>query len=414
MKPATKMIETKRKQWEPWCMSGHKKDESRIRKVKKYKLNSKKSAIKMQLNKLLKPEAGEGEKSFLFKRVNFPNVNVDNLKTKNKNEAIEKRHQNIKNEKILKKMSSHMVFSRTFSKYNGSVQQKLKAEFKSNFKSSGKYDEQSSKYKAYIKKNRNKKNKSLLKYSMCSSGFNNEIKKKKRTVLCPDLPGKGTYNHRFAYDEALRLHKKGIDVDVLYKVKNKTDSIYVINGEFLWTKNSRRSSKLHKAKSKLDTISVEQNRINEKIEQLNRLKKSEETNAKWLKNNDPEKQRLARIASIQRANELREKEQLYEELDRKRTMRELQKQLRAVELQKMLMRNMLKANKPNNKQIGKKLSVNEKQKIEEIKIDDANRLWRLKIHQNLAANYKKNMKVVNNIPENNHVKGIEGLDVIIL
>jgi hypothetical protein len=422
MKPTAKILEIERKRREPWCMSGHKKHESRIRKIKKYKLpklNNKKSVIKMQLKQSLKPEAGEGKISLPFKRVNFPEVkDLVNLKTKKKIEAIEKPCQNnIKNEKILEKIPSYMVFSRTFSKYNGSVKQKLKAEFKSNFKSNGKYKEQSSKYKAYIKKNQNKKNKSLLKYSMCSSGFNNEIKKKKRTVLCSDLPGKGSYNHRFAYDDALRLNKKGIDVDVLYKVKNKTDSIYVINGEFLWIKDLRRNSKQRKVKSKSKTVSEEQNRIDEKMKELNKLEESEETKVKRQKNNDLKKQRLARIASTQKENDERKKLQMYEELIRKRKMREIEKQLRAAEVKKISKENMLNAKKLKNKEIDEKLKFNQNKQPEEVKIDNVNKQkgrWQFKIHQNLAPNYKTNMEIINDKPKNSNINGIEGLNVIII
>lgn len=124
------------------------------------------------------------------------------------------------------------------------------AKFKSTYASSGKYDPDSTGYKAYVKKTSaadadadaddadGNASPMLLNRTVCSANFRREPKNRKRAVTCSDLPGKGVYNHRFAYDEALKLHRKGVAVDVLYKVKNRTDSVYVINGEFLWTKSS--------------------------------------------------------------------------------------------------------------------------------------------------------------------------------
>lgn len=399
-------------QWEPWCMRNPKKPKSPNQKGEKYtlpKLNSKKSSpIKMQLNKVLQIEAGKEKKSFPFKQMACPKENLANFKTKNKNEMIKKpcHYINIHNEKTLKKSPSHIVYSRKFSKYNECIQKKLKAEFKSNFKSSGKFDKQSNKYKAYIKKNRNENNKSLLKYSICSSRFN-EVKKKKRTNLCSDLPGKGTYNHRFAYDEALQLNKQGIDVDVMYKVKNKTDSIYVINGEFLRPKNVQRLSKQQKDKSVINNISKVQNPIYEEsgFEEMTKLKKNDL---------HLQKQNSTRIGSIQKAKAKTGKERINEELNIKRELKELQAQLEAEKRNNKLMRKILKL---KEKLIDKKPCLTEKQQLlEEMNVDDVNiqaaeRLWRLKIQQNLAANCKKNMNVIDKIPVINSVNGTEELEV---
>lgn len=417
MKPATKNIETKRKQWELPCMSGGKKRESLKQKGKKYKipnLNNKKSTIKTLLKRSLKPEAGEGEKSFpRLRRGDFPNRNVASIVTERNDREIQKPCPGNGGSSVTKpnKIPSNMVYSRKFCKYDGSVRKKLKTVFKSNFMRDGQFDEPYSKYnntdiKAYVVKYRNKKNKSLLKYSMCSSGFDKEMKKKKRSVRCKDLPGKGTYNHRFAYDEALQLHKKGIDVDVLYKVKNKTDSIYVINGEFLWTKCGRRPSIPRPHVFDACLVAKEQNRKAEQLRTTQELAELDELEAIAIANEkDLQKELLARIASIQKAKDEQERHRIYDELFKERNARDLEKQRRTKELNKM--RKTLIGRKklmktPNDKKI--KDDVNKEKK----------NLSLPKMQQNLVTINKKNDANTSNMPGTNPLLSIEGSEVCIL
>lgn len=298
-------------------------------------------------------EAGENEKSCNYKPIDLSKRIIANKIVKPKVKPNEKMQcqNNMEFEKKIQKMPSK-IFSRKFSKYRD-VRRRLKAKFKSTYKSSGKFDQGSTKYKAYINKKKNKKNKSFLKYSMCSFGFNREILKKKRTV-CPELPGKGAYNHRFAYDDALQLQREGIEVDVLYKVKNKTDSIYVINGEFLWTKNKRPATCLKSPKkSKLvvntkDKIKQDQ-KLAESLISMTIQEKAEF--AKMLKENE-KKKRLAKMILLQKAELERQKKLRLEEFIRKRDLENIEKDLRAKELSKSLREKSLK-NKTNYEKIKK-------------------------------------------------------------
>lgn len=230
-----------------------------------------------QLNNSSKPEFDKRKKVTIIsvEETGFQKGNQVNRKIKPTSNVNKKlKTNNTNNDKTVQRISSKVVFNRTFFKYDD-VQRKLKAKFKSAYKSDGKFDPNSTKYKAYINKNVNKKNKLLLKYSTCNA---EKIKKNKRIRLCSDLPGKGTYNHRFAYDDALQLHKKGIDVDVLYKVKNKTDSIYVINGEFLWGKNKRSGAFSSSNRSADEDVAKSQTSIEEEAlgsKELNRVQKVE-------------------------------------------------------------------------------------------------------------------------------------------
>lgn len=324
-------------------------------------------------------EAGENEKSCNYKPVDLSKRIIANKIEKHKIQTNEQFQcpNNIEPKKKIKKIPSK-IFSRKFSKYKD-VQRKLKAKFKSNYKSIGKFDQSSTKYKAYVNKNKNKKNKSLLKYSMCSFGFNREILKKKRTV-CPELPGKGTYNHRFAYDDALKLHRKGIEVDVLYKVKNKTDSIYVINGEFLWTKNKRTATSTSSKKTKVvintaDKITQEQ-KLTESLISISIQEKAEL--AKMLKENE-RKKRLAKMVLLQKAEVEREKKLRLEEFIRKRDLENIEKDLRAKELSKMLLEKSLKKKANDEKRNQKQMEIDRAKYYAETE-----KLRRLNLQQNKA------------------------------
>ncbi|KAE9537353.1 hypothetical protein AGLY_006376 [Aphis glycines] len=355
-------------------------------------LKTKTSVLNIQKN-IKNYEAGENEKSCNVKLVDLSKKIRANKIVKHKNETNEKfqcpnTQNNMKTEYKIKKMPSK-IFSRKFSKYKD-VQQKLKAKFKSTYKSSGKFDQSSTKYKAFITKNKNKKNKSFLKYSMCSFGFNKEILKKKRTE-CPELPGKGTYNHRFAYDEALKLQQEGIEVDVLYKVKNKTDSIYVINGEFLWTKNKRSSifKKLSK-KPKVnlttaDKITEEQN--------FAKLLMSEQEMAEFAKiqKENEHKKRLAKQVLMKKAKLEREKKLRLEEFIRKRELEMIEKDLRAKELSKMLREKSLKKKANDEKKKQKQID------IDNLKSAEIEKLKRLKFQQTMKY---KNNNIMNNTDNN--------------
>lgn len=372
-----------------------KKDKIRLLKTKMSVVNVK--------NKINNYEAGENEKYCNYKPVDLSKRIRANKIVKHKIKIHEKFQcpDIVKAEKKMLKMPSK-IFSRKFSKYKD-VQQKLRAKFKSTYKSSGQFDQSSTKYKAYVNKNKNNKNKSLLKYSMCSFGFNREIQKKKRTVLCPELPGKGTYNHRFAYDDALQLQRKGIEVDVLYKVKNKTDSIYVINGEFLWTKNKRSATSFKSPKkSKVVLNTTDKINQNQKLAESLMSKSIHERAelAKMLKENE-RKKRLAKMVLLHKAEAEREKKLRLEELIRKRDLENIEKDLRAKELSKMLAEKSLK-----------KKANEEKLKQKQMKINSAKyhaekeKLKGLNLQQNIESlnNNKYNEQVIN---EKNGYDGLE-------
>ncbi|XP_026807694.1 uncharacterized protein MAL8P1.12-like [Rhopalosiphum maidis] len=370
-------------------------------------LKTKTSFINIKKN-IKNYEAGEDEKSCNIKLVDLSKRIRANKIYKHKNKINEKFQcsntpNNMKTENINKKMPSK-IFSRKFSKYKD-VQKKLKAKFRSTYKSSGKFDQSSTKYKSFINKNRNKKNKAFLKYSMCSFGFNKEILKKKRTV-CPELPGKGTYNHRFAYDEALKLQQEGIEVDVLYKVKNKTDSIYVINGEFLWTKNKRSSNCFNKSSKQSKVILDTANKITEEKNLAKSLISTQEKAelAKIQKANE-HKKRLAKMVLMRKAELEREKELKHEEFIRKRKLEIIEKDLRAKELSKMLREKSLK----------KKVN-SEKKKHKQMEIDSLNyvemeKLRKLKV-QHTVKNKNNNTNNTDINPVINPENAYDGFKVI--
>lgn len=274
-----------------------------------------------QLNNSSKPEFEKRKKVFItpIEETGFQKENPVNRKIKPTSNVNRKlKINNTNNDKTVQRISSKVIFNRTFFKYDD-IQRKLKAKFKSTYKSNGKFDPNSTKYKAYINKKLNKKNKSLLKYSICNT---KESKKKNCTRLCSDFPGKGTYNHRFAYDDALQLHKKGIDIDVLYKVKNKTDSIYVINGEFLWAKNKRSDAFLSLSNQSADKdvaksqISMEEEALGSKeLDRVQKVDKEMEKNLQQIA--------LARQKNAEREKQNKEMESklLVEKLDRHRLLR---------------------------------------------------------------------------------------------
>jgi len=238
---------------------------------------------------------------------------------------------------------------------------------------------------------------------MCSFGFNREIQKKKRTV-CPELPGKGTYNHRFAYDDALQLQRKGVEVDVLYKVKNKTDSIYVINGEFLWTKNKRSATCFKSSKKpKVVLNTAEKINQNQKLaESLMSISIHERAElAKMLKESE-RKKRLAKMVLFQKAEAEREKKLKLEELIRKRDLENIEKDLRAKELSKMLTEKSLKKKENEEKLNQKQMKINSAKYYA-----GTEKLKRLKLQQNIASlnNNNDNKQVIN------QKNGYDGLEV---
>lgn len=375
-----------------------KNDKNRLLKTKMSVINVKK--------RIENYEVGENEKSCNYKPVDFSKRTIANKIVKHKIKSNEKFQcpNSMEPEKKIKKMPSK-IFSRKFSKYKD-VQRKLKAKFKSNYKSSGKFDQSSTKYKAYVNKNKNNKNKSFLKYSMCSFGFNREILKKKRTV-CPELPGKGTYNHRFAYDDALQLQRKGIEVDVLYKVKNKTDSIYVINGEFLWTKNKRSAVSSKKPKVVINTADkiTQEQKLTESLISLSIQEKAEL--AKMLKENE-RKKRLAKMVLSQKAEFEREKKLRLEEFLRKRDLENIKKDLRAKEISKILTEKSLKKKANDEKRNQKQMEIdNAKYNVE------MEKLRRLKMQQNNASinNNNDDTNTTNDKQVINQKQGYDGLKV---
>lgn len=266
-----------------------------------------------QLNNSSKPDKRKKVTITSVEETGFQKGNqVGNRKIKPTSNVNRKlKTNNTNNNKTVQRISSKVVFNRTFFKYDD-VQRKLKAKFQSAYKSNGKFDPNSTKYKAYINKKLNKKNKLLLKYSTCNA---KKIKTNKRIRLCSDLPGKGTYNHRFAYDDALQLHKKGIDVDVLYKVKNKTDSVYVINGEFVWSKNKRSDAFSSLSNRNADDVAKSQTSIEEEAlgsKELDKIQKVDKETEKNLRQHNAEREKR---------NKEMESKLLAEKLDRHRMLR---------------------------------------------------------------------------------------------
>lgn len=322
----------------------NKRDTPRKLKGEKNKLpKSKTERTPLQLNNVLKHRgASVGEKSTAIDQVNILRENVIDEKKKLKKQCTDDIDYN--NETELSRISSTVFFKRKFSKYND-VGHKLEAKFQSTYKNCGQFDHSWTKYKAYMNKNKNKKNKSYLKYAICSSSpCGNLIKKKRTAPACADLPGKGFYNHRVAYDEALQLHKKGIDVDVLYKVKNnKTDSIYVVNGGFLHSKNTKgfRRSKKHKFGSDMNDIN--RNRIDDDDNTINDEKhSSSEEEALWLakrakirKDKETRKNKSVNIASVDRKNAEEEKNEKLEKFLRDQKIKEADEEFRTEELREI-------------------------------------------------------------------------------
>lgn len=340
-----------------------------------------------------------------------------NRKSERGIDEISRRPKDMEVVKKITKISSRAVFRRKFSKYSD-VPRKLKSKFKS---SSGKCDRNSVRYKVYVNKDPNKKYKSFLKHSMCSFGFHNGVKKKKRTVPCPDLPGKGAYNHRFAYGEALRLHQKGSEADVLYKVKNKTNSVYVINGEFLSMGNDR-----------LDGSSKERNHANSPEQMDGNLKADEEKLlcseelAKMHETNAIEEQERAKLDAKRISKAEKEKKKKYEEFVRKQKFRETEKKLRTEQLTKMLNEKSLKKKAEKKQNILKKQKIldayNEKRnaKIEQDKLlrekqtkqakkdraikETLERLKRLKLQQSGRARNNNREQLIDNTKQPTHAE----------
>lgn len=407
MKP--KKIESRSFYFKTRC--GHKQYESSNSKVKKDKLPKleiKKSVIKIEkLNDLLNFDASERNKALTdYKQVNYSKINSDNQNTKGRNRinntSLDQNNLKNENKNILFSQREH--FSRKFSKYNN-VQRKLNAKFKSTYNSSGKFDPSSTKYKAFVNSNQNKKNKSLLKHSLCnvglkkiiyvdeekndnksslskrlicSQGFKKEMKTV-RSAVCANLPGKGTYNHRFAYDEALKLHQKGINVDVLYKVKSINNSIYLINGEFLLSNNNDNHSRTHT------------DRLNKKKLDDDKMKREELIEAQKVEEN--EKIMSSKIAAEQRAKSEREKILKREELIRKQNLLKAEKKLRADRINEMASaaeeEKRIADEQVRNMRFGKKVQEkdNQKQDNRGVKIEQ---LQRQQFREKLALKYKNN------------------------
>lgn len=380
MKPV-KLVRSRRTIWKQRC----------FRDPKQYKLN----VLKGDKDKLLKLKSN---KSVI--KIRKPQENE-----KGKNEINEKLQQNKSNIKKINRISSKIMFSRKFSRYKD-VQKKLKPKFKSTYKSSGNFNELSTNYNAYVNSNQNKKYKSYLKYSMCNFNHNchiKEVKKKKSGVLCQELPGKGTYNHRFAYDTALKFHQKGIDVNVLYKVKNKTDSIYVINGEFLLSSDKRsRRNKSRQSRSK------SQDNINDDIELSDGQKLIDKEEAQWLEElakkqeeNKKRNKRLAKIALMEKAKLERERKSKKEDLKRKQKLRETEKKLRADKINKLLKAKELREEMNNMAPVVDDLLDEEKNKN---KLKESRS--KLRLPPNIFLN-KRNNNTTNCIkPENRSVEHV--------
>lgn len=393
------------------CINSCKQLDLRTIKSKNDKLQLLKTKKSENIKKNVRTyEGGEFQKPCNYVKLgDFPKRIKVNKVVNLKNETNEKLQcpNNTKIEKKIRRMSSK-IFSRKFSKYKD-VHQKIKAKFKSTYKSSGKFDQSSTKYKAYVNKNKNKKNKSFLKYSMCSFGFNKEILKKKSTVVCPELPGKGTYNHRFAYDEALQLQRKGIEVDVLYKVKNKTDSIYVINGEFLWTKNKPSCTSLKQSKKPkviLDTDKITEEQTLDNLQWIS-IREKEEL-AKIQKANEREK-KLAKLVLIQRAEEERKKKLKQEDFIRKRDLGEIEKALRGRQIKKMLREKSLREKNAREEEMNKKKMETDRANVEMEKL----RLLKLQQIRESIKHNNDSTNITDNKEEINIENAYGGLEVFI-
>lgn len=412
---------------------GNKQYESPNSKVKKNqlpKLEIKKSVIKIKkLNGLSNLDAGEGKKALTdFKQVNYSKIDLGKQNTKCKNTIINTSvgQNNSRNGKNNILFLQRKDFSRKFSKYND-VHRKLNAKFKSTYNSSGKFDVSSTKYKAFVNSNQNKKNKSLLKHSLCNLGSKNlkrvdddkkknksslpkrsicsqDFKKEMKTVtsaVCANLPGKGTYNHRFAYDQALKLHQKGINVDVLYKVKSTDDSIYLINGEFLLSSNSVSQSRTRREKLQ----------SNKKKLVDDKMKREELIKAQEIEKN--RKNILSKVAE-KRAKSEREKILRQEEIIRKQNLWKEEKKLRADRLNEIANaaaeEKRLADEHVRNMRFAKKLQEKDKQK-QDMEVNNRDekleQLKRQQFRQKLAMRFKNNDRrntctIENNKHEMNH------------
>ncbi|VVC28908.1 Hypothetical protein CINCED_3A024101 [Cinara cedri] len=280
------------------------------------------------------------------------------------------------------KISSNLIYTRRFSRYTD-VQKRLKTnKFKSTNENIGKFDENSTNYKLYVNTNTNKKNKPLLKYSICVD-LNEKRKTNKRTGLCSDLPGKGTYNHRFAYDQALKLHAQGVDVDVLYKVKNSLDSVYVVNGTFPIIKQENNMVELQKPDEPKKRKKKNKDEAALRLEEYNKNLELEEENRK----------RLLALEELKKEKLERQKQLKREELIRKQKIREAERE----QLSKLL--NIKSDENKAKKKLDTKLSKDNKRRAREEQmerdrlkyIDEENRkLMRQKMKQCLALKFQKN------------------------
>lgn len=354
---------------------------------------------KVKLNHTLETKVSERKKMFTSNSVDISKVHAADQKPKKPiDEKLLKK--NVNGGKTISKTISRSVFHRQFSKYDG-VQHKLKSKFKSPYQGSGKINQNSTNYKAFFDQNQKGEKKLFFKNSMCSFRFKENNSRKKNAALCPNLPGEGTYNHRLAYDEALKLHQKGVDVGVLYKVKTKTNSTYLINGEFLLMSNNRLVKPLRKTKGQTNAKTKPQKKIEENDELVKRQNKSGKEEealllvAEMQKLNNERKQKLSRIASVQRAKAEKEKIMKLEDFLRKQTLRGTEKKLRSEQLTKELRENALKKkNKRKEEEMQRKrLSAQRaKEEREKIKMDLANKkmekLKQSKLQRTLQFKYK--------------------------
>lgn len=425
----TKIISSGRALWEsirrPQCNNGrNKQDTSRKIQNGKNKLSKLKTEPISQSNNFLKHEAiGAKKKSLAVNQVKILKDNVINQKTKHTNDINKKECKNnigYNNKTKLSRISSSIFFRRTFSKYND-VEHKLKAKFKSSYKNCGQFDPSWTKYKAYVNKNQNKKNKSYLKNSICNPGAREGLKNKNSTAPCADLPGKGTYNHRIAYDEALQLYRKGIEVDVLYKVKNnKTDSIYVVNGGFLHAKNKRFSSQSKKHHVGSNINNINQNQIDDNNTDVKDEKQSSaEEETLWLaelakiqKDKEIRKNRLANITLVRRKHIEKEKKEKLEKFLRNQKIKEIEKKFRVEQLRKIARTKALKEIKQKQEARNKKeklrdgtnqLSTDLQEKMDHK--TEMKRLRRLKVQKNLLA-YRNGKNTIDNPLDTKHTNAL--------
>jgi len=339
------------------CESSNPREQYSSRKQKDEKREHSKSGTKnvvannRKWNNLLKLEAGEGKQLCNDHRVGFLKGNTKHENEINKKKCPNNNNTNNKNKNIMKRISSKIIFRRKFARYN-EVRQKLNDKWKSMCTNSREFDHCSTKCKSYANKKQ-----SLAKYSTCGFGFNKEITNKKCPTVRPSFPGKGTYNHRFAYDKALQLHRKGVDADVLYKVKNKTDSIYAINGKFLlkndkrWAAGSTLNKASLKGQSKKKTLKtkklVDSQEITSGYDTLG-LKKSSKNEKNKKKSNN----RIEEITTIQKGKMERKKKKENEEFVRNQNTREIKKSVLS-QLSQTIIGKLFKKNAKHNERKNK-------------------------------------------------------------